>query len=119
MPKINHNISPAAKRRRRVRGKIKGTAQRPRVSVHRSNHYTYAQVIDDQAAVTIAASSDRSVKERKNTTKTQRALEAGRQLAEKLKAKRIDQVKFDRGSYRFHGRVKAVAEGLRGAGIKV
>lgn len=117
----------------RVRAKIKGTAQRPRVAVFKSNKFTYAQVIDDTAGVTIIAVSDYAGKKSKTAkparpdvsghsgggTKTEKAILNGKALAEALKKKGIDTVLFDRGGFKYHGRVKALAEGLREAGIKL
>lgn len=113
----------AKKRAMRVRGKVHGTASRPRVSVHRTNQYVYAQAIDDDKQVTVASSSLKQMKNEKSAkvtgTKVERAAEIGANLASKLKAKKVDAVSFDRGNNRYHGRVKAIAEALREAGIKV
>jgi large subunit ribosomal protein L18 len=123
MAKINHNLSLAEKRKRRVRAKLHGTASRPRLVVHRTNKYTYLQVIDDVANKTLVAASDmeqrRASKKSDNLTKTQTAQEAAGKLVELLKKSKIKAVVFDRGSYRYHGRVKAVAEEVRNLGIKV
>ena len=96
-------------RHQRVRTKIIGSAQRPRVAVFRSNKYISAQVIDDLKRVTIASESSA-----KNKPET-----ASERLAKKLQAAGIRQVVFDRGGYQYHGNVKALAEGLRKAGITV
>jgi large subunit ribosomal protein L18 len=104
------------RRMRRVRSKLHGTAERPRLSVHRSNRYMLIQAIDDDKAVTISALSDQKVK---GDTKTERAAGAARQLAQTLKSAGVNKLVFDRGGYRYHGRVKAVAEALREAGIEV
>ncbi len=108
-------------RHNRVRAKIAGTSSRPRVSVYRSNKYTYAQVIDDTKNITIISVSDYAGKKGKSAkgTKTSKASASGKDLAEALKKKGIDTVLFDRGGFKYHGRVKALAEGLREAGIKM
>ena len=108
-------------RHRRVRAKIAGTTARPRVAVYKSNKFTYAQVIDDTTGVTIIAISDYAGKKGKSTkgTKTEKAILNGKALAEVLKKKGIDTVLFDRGGFKYHGRIKALAEGLREAGIKM
>ncbi|MBP9821897.1 MAG: 50S ribosomal protein L18 [Candidatus Pacebacteria bacterium] len=105
----------------RVRAKISGTASRPRVAVYKSNKYTYAQVIDDTARVTILSVSDYAGKKTKSAkgTKIEKATSNGKALADALKKKGIDAVLFDRGGFKYHGRVKALAEGLREAGIKM
>ncbi len=102
----------------RVRKKIKLTSDLPRVSVFRSLKYTYAQVIDDVAGKTLASCSSLQLKKIAGDKKTV-AHEIGKLLAEKIKALGIQAVVFDRGSYRYHGRVKAIAEGLRVGDIQV
>ena len=108
-------------RHARVRAKIKGTAERPRVAIFKSNKFIYAQVIDDVTGVTIIAVSDYASKKAKPAkgTKTEKASLNGKALAEALKKKGIDTVLFDRGGFKYHGRVKALAESLREAGIKL
>jgi large subunit ribosomal protein L18 len=110
--------SPARrlKRRRRVRAKVRGTAERPRISVFRSNRGLFAQLIDDDAGRTIASvqwteADLRSLKPREQAAK------AGELLAERAKAAGIDSAVFDRGGYQYHGRVKALAEGAREGGL--
>ncbi len=119
--KVSHLLSTATKRARRVRAKIVGTTIRPRVSVLRSNRYTSAQVVDDAQGVTLTAVSSRMVKGSAKTTlnKTEAAVQVGIKLAEILKKRQVTQVVFDRGGYKYHGRVKAVAESLREAGIQL
>jgi len=113
---INKSI---AKQRRivRVRAKISGTALRPRLAVRRTLNHIYAQLIDDRAGKTLAAASDSEVKDKK-LKKTEQAAEVGKLLAEKAKAKKIEAAVFDRRDKKFHGRVKALAEGAREAGLK-
>ncbi len=115
--KIHHTITAADRRKRRVRAKLHGTHDRPRVSVYRSSKHVSMQAIDDDKAVTLAAASEHDVKEK--GTKIARAVMVAKIFAEKLKKASITTVIFDRGSYRYFGRVKAVADALREAGIKV
>lgn len=102
------------KRHRRVRGKISGTAERPRLNVFRSNTNIYAQVIDDIAGVTLASAS--SLKE--NGTKTEQAKAVGTAVAKAAAAAGVSEVIFDRGGYLYHGRVQALAEAARENGLK-
>lgn len=104
------------RRTNRVRAKLFGTAQRPRLSVHRSNKHIFVQAINDDAGVTLAAASDIKLK---SGTKTQRAQEVAKFAAAALKKAGIKQVVFDRGSFRYHGRVQAVADVLRTEGIEL
>lgn len=107
----------ARKRRRaRVRSRVCGTATRPRLSVFRSASHLFIQLIDDRESKTLVSVSDREVKGAKNPTET--ALKAGKLLAQKALNKKIEKVVFDRGGYKYHGRVKAVAEGAREGGLK-
>ena len=106
------------KRRRRVRAKITGTAQRPRISVFRSNRGITAQLIDDIAGHTLAAVSWTEAPLRDKAPMEQ-AGEAGKLLAERAQQAGISSAVFDRGGYQFHGRVKAFAEGVREGGLKV
>ena len=108
-------------RHNRVRAKIKGNTTRPRVAIYKSNKFTYAQVIDDITGKTLISISDYAGKKGKSAkgTKTGKATSNGKALAEALKKKGIDVVVFDRGGFKYHGRVKAFAEGLREAGIKM
>lgn len=119
MHKISHNLSLSEKRKQRVRSKIHGSAQRPRVSVYRSNKHVFLQAIDDDAQVTIASVHDKTVKSKQGMTKTMRAEAVAVSLAKQLQSKKVKQVVFDRGSYRYHGRVKVVAQALRDAGMEV
>jgi large subunit ribosomal protein L18 len=108
-----------AKQRRivRVRAKISGTAERPRLAVRRTLSHIYAQLIDDRTGKTLAAASDSELKDKK-LKKTEQASEVGKLLAEKAKAKKIEAAVFDRRDKKFHGRVKALAEGARESGLK-
>jgi large subunit ribosomal protein L18 len=104
------------RRRRRVRAKVRGTAERPRLSVFRSNKGIQAQVIDDVAGHTLAAVSWTEA-ELKSLGTMEQAKKAGELLAERAKAAGVETVVFDRGGYRFHGRVKALADGARESGL--
>jgi large subunit ribosomal protein L18 len=105
--------------RRRIRGKISGTAARPRLSVFRSNKQIYAQIIDDVAGVTLASASsrDKSIASKK-VTKIEQAKLVGQLVAEKAKEANIETVVFDRGGYVYHGRIKSLADGAREGGLK-
>lgn len=103
------------RRKFRTRAKIKGTDSRPRLTVFRSLRYTYAQLIDDAAGITLWAGSTTKLGDTNN--KTAAAWKLGELAAAGAKAKKISRAVFDRGAYRFHGRVKAVAEGARKAGL--
>jgi large subunit ribosomal protein L18 len=105
------------RRRRRVRARIRGTAERPRLSVYRSNRGVFAQLIDDESGRTLAAASWTEPELRKLDSMEQ-AKRAGTLLAERAKAAGVETCVFDRGGYRFHGRVAAIAEGAREGGLK-
>jgi len=105
------------RRRRRVRARIVGTAERPRLSVYRSNRGVFAQLIDDGAGHTLAAVNWIEPELRKLKA-TEQARRAGELLAERGKAAGVETCVFDRGGYQYHGRVKALAEGAREGGLK-
>jgi large subunit ribosomal protein L18 len=105
------------RRRRRVRARIRGSAERPRLSVYRSNRGVFAQLIDDDAGRTVASVSWTEAELRKLNSMEQ-AKRVGQLLAERAKAAGVDTCVFDRGGYRFHGRVAAIAEGAREGGLK-
>jgi large subunit ribosomal protein L18 len=117
--KVNHNVSGAQKRKLRVRSKLHGTAERPRVSMFRSNEHTTLQAINDDLATTLVAAGEHELAEKDKATKAGRAVAVAKILAEKMKKAKVTAAVFDRGSYRYHGRVKAVADALREAGIQV
>lgn len=138
MNKASEFKSAKIRRKLKVRNKIKGTLQRPRLSVFRSNRSIYAQLIDDQKGVTLTAASEKMLagkietkiktsqkKEKKPSetkiikpkTKLEKAYLVGQILAEQALKKGIKKAVFDRGSYRYHGRVKKLAEGAREAGL--
>jgi large subunit ribosomal protein L18 len=106
------------RRRRRVRAKVRGTAQRPRISVFRSNRGMFLQLIDDDAGRTLAAVAW-TEPELRSLPRTEQATRAGALLAERAKAAGVQRAVFDRGGYRYHGRVKAVADGAREAGLAI
>ncbi|MDA1316436.1 MAG: 50S ribosomal protein L18 [bacterium] len=114
----NKLLAQRARRKKRVSSNMHGTAERPRVSVYRSNKYIYAQAIDDDAAKTLVSADSRTLKESK-TTKSEVAALVGKSLAEKLTIQKVTIAIFDRGSYLYKGRVKALAEGIRAGGITV
>ena len=105
------------RRHSRVRKTVRGTAGRPRLAVFRSNRYIYAQVIDDEAGVTMAAASSRE-KAAGGSLSIDTATKVGELIAGRAKDAGVDSVVFDRGGYHFHGRVKALADAAREAGLK-
>ena len=105
-------------RHKRVRGKISGTAARPRLNVFRSNNNIYAQIIDDVAGVTLCAASTLDAEFEGNGGNKEAAHKVGELLAKRAADKGISEVVFDRGGYIFHGRVKELAEGAREGGLK-
>ena len=115
---IDPKIKRQKKKRRhkRIRVKIFGTAERPRLYVFCSNKHTYAQLIDDEKGKTIISAKDTDLKTRKKG-KTVIAFDIGKLIAEKAIKNKINKVVFDRGGYLYHGRVKALAEGARDGGL--
>ncbi|MBX4215990.1 50S ribosomal protein L18 [Candidatus Parcubacteria bacterium] len=103
-----------ARRKARIRAKLSGTHERPRLAVFRSNKYCYGQLIDDAKGMTIAAASDATAK---GKTKTERAKAAGKALAEAALGKKVTKAVFDRGGFAYTGRVKAFADGAREGGL--
>lgn len=111
-------ISKKARRikiKNRIRGKISGTAERPRMSVFRSNKGIYVQLIDDLAGSTLCAASSKGLE---GGTKTEIAAKVGEEIAKKAQEKGIEAVVFDRNGYLFHGRVKSLADAARKGGLK-
>jgi large subunit ribosomal protein L18 len=104
------------KRRRRVRAKIRGTAERPRISVFRSNRGIFAQLIDDDSGRTLA-SVNWTESDLRGLGRMEQATRAGGLLAERAKAAGVESAVFDRGGYKYHGRVKALADGAREGGL--
>ena len=115
--KIDSNAQ-RLRRHKRVRGKISGTAERPRLAVYRSNAHISAQIIDDVNGVTLVSANTLEKAFEGATGNAEAAKKVGLVLAERAKAKGIEEVVFDRGGYIFHGRVAALAEGAREGGLK-
>jgi len=108
--KVTHKSS-RERIKTKIRAKVIGTLDRPRLAVFRSNTHVYAQVINDAKGITIVSASD--LKMDKKVKKAQRAFEVGKEVAKKALNAKIKKVVFDRAGYKYHGRVKAVAEGAR------
>ncbi len=119
--KIKARRERTGRLRLRIRAKVKGTAERPRVHVAKTNLYVYTQVVDDGANRVLAAAStlEKAFREMSAKTKTKEAcVILGGLLARRLKDKKIERVVFDRGNYPYHGRIKALADALRKEGIQ-
>jgi large subunit ribosomal protein L18 len=110
-------VLPRIRRHRRLRARLMGTALRPRLAVFRSLKHITTQLIDDTAGRTLLACSDREIKATAKQTKTDRAQAVGTALATKAVSQKITTVVFDRGGYRYHGRIKALAEAARAGGL--
>ena len=106
-----------ARRHRRIRGKVSGTAERPRLAVYRTNKGISAQLVDDLEGKTLAAASWINLKTSFKGNKTDQAAEVGKLLAANAKSAGLEKCVFDRGGYLYHGRVKALAEGAREGGL--
>ncbi|MCR5774831.1 MAG: 50S ribosomal protein L18 [Lachnospiraceae bacterium] len=109
------------KKHMRIRNRFNGTAERPRLAVFRSNKHIYAQIVDDDTATTLAAAStvEKDVKSQvKYTDNKEAAEQVGKMIAERAKAKGIEEVVFDRGGFIYHGKVQALADAAREAGLK-
>lgn len=106
------------RRHARVRKHLSGTTDRPRLAVYRSNRYIYAQVIDDMSGTTVAAASSQEKALRGKTMTVETAGEVGKLLAERARAAGVATVVFDRGGFKYHGRVKALADAARKAGLE-
>jgi large subunit ribosomal protein L18 len=121
MDKLKAKAAALARRQRRVRGKVRGDASRPRLRVTRSSAHIYAQVIDDVAGVTVASASSVDT-ELRSTLKTGSNIDAAKAVGEavgrRAMEKGVTEVVFDRGGRLYHGRVKALADGARSAGLK-
>ena len=112
-----NKVESRKKRIRRVRAKIRGTAkQRPRLSVFRSASHIYAQLVDDDSGKTLASFDSRKLKKTKNNLET--AAKVGEEIGKIAKGMKIETVLFDRRGYKYHGRIKALADGVRESGIK-
>ncbi len=119
MRKLEEKTRKRLKRKLSIRKKIHGTPERPRLTVYKSNRFTYVQAVDDVAGRTLAAASNREKEHRDIKNAVAQMEKLGTLIAERLKAKNIAAVVFDRNGYRYHGKVKAVAEGARKAGIRL
>lgn len=113
---MNQKIKRRIRIKAHIRTRVAGTAERPRLSVFRSNAQIYAQVIDDRKGVTLASASSLSIKDK--ITKTEKAAQVGKAIAVAAKEAGIEQVVFDRNGYLYHGRVKQLADAAREAGLK-
>ncbi len=119
MKKLVDTARKRLKRKASIRKKLSGTAERPRLTVYKSNRRTYVQAIDDAAGATLASASNLEKEARASTNKVGDMESLGLRIAERLKAKKITAVVFDRNGYRYHGKVKAIADGARKAGIQL
>ncbi len=119
MRHISHQSTSLQRRAKRVRAKLHSTSDRPRISVFRSNQHVFAQAINDDKGEVLAAAYDLVLPKATKMTKSEKAAAVGKALATQLKAKKITKAVFDRGAYRYHGRVKALAEAIRSEGIQV
>ncbi len=121
MGRIEDKKRTRVQRRKRIRDKVYGTAERPRLSVFRSTRHIYAQIIDDDMGTVLASASTMDAQLRgskKNSGNFDAAREVGKLLAERAATKKIEVVSFDRGGFKYHGRVKALAEAARDGGLK-
>lgn len=114
--KTNIKTEKRARLHKKIRSRVTGTAERPRLAVFRSNRYMYAQLIDDVKQVTVASASDIALIGK--MTKVERASTVGKKLAEEAKKKKITAVVFDRGGFSYRGRVQALADGAREGGLQ-
>ena len=121
MHKIPDRRATRIRRHSRLRGHIEGTPARPRLAIFRSVHHVYAQVIDDASGRTLAAASSTDAdlrKSLKSSSSSDGAAAVGKSIAERARKAGIETVVFDRGGFPYHGRIKALAEAARGAGLK-
>ena len=118
MKRVQEKLRKRARRKIRVRKKISGSPERPRMSVYRSNRYTYVQVVDDTKGHTLCSASNATAEGKGIANRVEEMEKLGALIAEKLKKQKIARVVFDRNGYKYHGIVKAVAEGARKAGIE-
>ena len=118
MKKIDDKNRKRLQRKRHIRKSIYGTADRPRMTVFRSNRYVYIQVVDDDKGVTLAAVNNRQKENEAFKTNVENAAKLGEKIGEKLKEQSVESVVFDRNGYKYHGVVKAIADGARKTGLK-
>jgi len=114
---MNKAKNRLAKRHLKIRAIVKGSPKRPRFVIFRSNTHIYGMLVDDQAGKTLVSVTDKGMS-KKSLTKTEKAREVGKLVAEKAEKEKIKIVVFDRAGYLYHGRVKALAEGAREGGLK-
>jgi len=114
----NNKKEHREKRHRKVRAKISGTEDRPRLCIFKSNKHIYAQIIDDSKGFTLVFASDLEVKDSKKDNKVNLAQKVGELIANKAKDKKITNVVFDRGGFKYHGRVKTLADEARKQGLQ-
>ncbi len=117
----NRNNKQRTARRARVRSKVHGTAERPRLSIFRSNKFIYAQVIDDDRGVTLAAASSRDpeVVAEGSRKSVDAAVAVGKVVAARAKDAKVERVVFDKGWYRYHGRIRSLADAVRESGLEL
>lgn len=113
-----NKASKQIKSKNRIRAKVRGTKDRPRLSVFRSNRFVYAQIINDEVGKTIVGISEKEFSEKTNSKKVDKAKALGVLLAKKAIDKKLKKVVFDRGRYPYHGRIKALADGAREGGLE-
>ncbi len=113
---MNKAIDQRKKRQVRTRAKLRGTQDRPRISVHKSNRFMFVQLIDDEHGKTLIGLSERHIEGK--LAKIEKAKQLGVQVAQKAKALKVTKAIFDRGGYSYHGKVKALAEGAREGGLE-
>ena len=118
MKRIDAKIRRRNKRKIRIRKKIKGSAERPRMSIYKSNRYVYIQVIDDEKGHTITSASNKEKELSKIKSNVKEIGNLGEVISQRLKEKKISQVVFDRNGYKYHGIIKTVADAARKAGIQ-
>ena len=118
MSNIKDKNNQKLRRRAKIRSKISGTDKRPRLNVFKSNTRVFIQLIDDLKGLTIVSAGANDLKKNDKKTKTEQAFELGKIIAKKAIDKKISKIVFDRGGNKYHGRVKAVADGAREAGLK-
>lgn len=116
MSKIKKQLATKDRRKKRVRAKVSGTSERPRLSVFRSNRGFYLQIIDDSKGITLASAHSKELKKAAKNN-IEQATELGKLLAKKAQDKKITKLVFDKSAYKYHGRVKAIADAVREVGI--
>ncbi len=118
MKKLLEKQKRRLKRKLRIRKRIRGTSDKPRITVYKSNRYTYIQAIDDTKGITIASASNIEKELREVKNRVEDVGKLGETIAKRLKDKKIETAVFDRNGYVYHGKVKAIADGARKAGLK-